>query len=189
MSVNALNWVAQHSESKANERLVLFGVADAADKHGRNAWPTLDTLAEFANVDKRTVQRAIQSLEALGELEVERNMGGGSDWQGNRRPNRYALPLMSRGDSADTPNGDTGVVPGSGDTADTPSRSGVTKSAFRGDKLPNSGVTLLSQEQLQNVHIERRAMSPVDIDPDPDLSERVAELRERVIPQREAVGQ
>ena len=161
MSINALNWVAQHSASKVNDRLVLFGIADAADRNGHNAWPTIETLAEFANVDRRTVQRAIAALRDLGELSVEKNMGGGSDWRGNRRPNRYSLPQMFRGD-----------------TAVTPSDLGVTNPTVRGDKLPVLGVTLLSQEQRQNTHIERRAFSPVDIAPDPDISSRVAEIRE-----------
>ena len=137
MSINALNWVAQNSESKLNDRLVLFGIADHADKFGRNSWPTIETLAEFANVDKRTVQRAIQSLEAAAELEVERNKGGGADWQGNRRPNRYTLLKMVRGDTRDAPNGDSSVAIGRGDNAVTPSGPGVTNSAFRGDRSAN----------------------------------------------------
>jgi hypothetical protein len=93
VSVAATTWVWNHSQSGGNDRLVLLAIADAADAQGANAWPRVSTIAAMAGLSARTVQRCIASLVKLGELEVERQAGGG-ELPDRWRPNRYRIPLV-----------------------------------------------------------------------------------------------
>jgi hypothetical protein len=93
MSVAATTWVWKHSQSGGNDRLVLLAIADAADAQGANAWPRVSTIAIMAGLSVRTVQRCIQSLVELGELEVERQAGR-EDLPDRWRPNRYRIVLV-----------------------------------------------------------------------------------------------
>lgn len=91
MSVETLAIVLHHSKAKSTDKLVLIGIANHAGDGG--AWPSIATLARYANVSERTVQRAVDALARLGELHVERQAGGTpgmKDWQ---RPNRYDVTL------------------------------------------------------------------------------------------------
>jgi DNA-binding IclR family transcriptional regulator len=54
----------------------------------RMAWPSLQTLASLTNREPSTVWRAVQKLEALGLLEVQRG-------RGRNKANRYFLKLGS----------------------------------------------------------------------------------------------
>ena len=83
--------VLHHSRAKGADKLVLLGIANHAGDGG--AWPSIATLARYANATERTVQRAIRTLASMGELHVERQAGGTAhlkDWQ---RPNRYDVTL------------------------------------------------------------------------------------------------
>lgn len=64
-------WVWDNSRAEATELLVLLAMADFA---GDNGWcfPRQETLAKRCRVAVRTVQRAIDQLEELGEIEVQR---------------------------------------------------------------------------------------------------------------------
>lgn len=90
-----VDWVWDRSKARGADRLVLLAIAEHADRGtGENAWPAVETLAEMVGgVDVRNVKRAIRRLEDLGELRVELNKGGGPDWRGDRRPNRYTILL------------------------------------------------------------------------------------------------
>lgn len=98
MSIQAIAWVLEHSSSTLADRLVLLAVANHADASGWNAWPAIDRLALEARVDRRTVFRAIESLETAGELVVERRPG---------RSNVYGVAalLPDRGCQDVTPEG------------------------------------------------------------------------------------
>ncbi|SCG38849.1 helix-turn-helix domain-containing protein [Micromonospora coxensis] len=54
---------------RATERLVLVAVAAHANREG-DAWPSVATIAEYAGVSVRTVQRALAKLVHLGRLAV-----------------------------------------------------------------------------------------------------------------------
>jgi hypothetical protein len=69
---------------RPTERLVLLAVALHADDAGRNAFPSVDTVADYANVSRRTVQRALARLVELGHL------GDPVRWQGYERLCRTA---------------------------------------------------------------------------------------------------
>jgi len=92
LSVKAITWVWEHSESSGTARMVLLAIADAADHHGANAWPSQPTLAAMCRISVRTVIRAVAELEQLGELEVIQH--GGPAYREDRRPNRYRLVKM-----------------------------------------------------------------------------------------------
>lgn len=83
--------VLHHSRATGTAKLVLLGVANHAGDGG--AWPTVATLARYANATERTVQRAIAHLVKLGELRVDRQGGGLAYLKDFERPNRYDVLL------------------------------------------------------------------------------------------------
>ena len=104
MSVEAIVWALSRTDVKGTDKLVLIGLANHADPHGQNCWPAVSTLAKYASVTKRNVQRSLARLEASGHISVEHNRGGTSDTPSDRRPNRYTLNL-STGVAPVTPRG------------------------------------------------------------------------------------
>lgn len=70
-----MSWVFQSSRSRGVDRLVLLAIADSANDHGAEAWPSLSTIAAKAGVDRRTVSRSLTRLVELGELERLRSGG------------------------------------------------------------------------------------------------------------------
>jgi hypothetical protein len=87
MSVEAMAVVLHHSRASGTTKLVLLGIANHAGDGG--AWPTVGTLAKYANVSERAVQQAIGKLVKLGELSVARQAGGLGYLKHYERPNRY----------------------------------------------------------------------------------------------------
>lgn len=79
--------VLNHSKAVGTDKVVLLGIANHAGDGG--AWPTVATLARYANTTERTVQRSIGQLVKLGELAVERQAGGLAHLKHSERPNRY----------------------------------------------------------------------------------------------------
>lgn len=67
MSVNVTDRVWKHSRAKGTARLVLLAIADHCSADGI-AWPSLTRLAQYVNVDRSNVIRAINSLVDDGEL-------------------------------------------------------------------------------------------------------------------------
>jgi hypothetical protein len=92
MSIQAVAWVLEYSETTAAERLVLLAIANHCDARGWNAYPSIDHIVAEARVARSTVFKAINILVELGEVEVTR--GGG---RGHR--NQYRLP-MKRSEAA-----------------------------------------------------------------------------------------
>ncbi len=95
MSWQAVRAVFDHSQSKGAARLVLLAIADRADEHGRGAFLSSTQLQAAANVDDRTVRRALRELEALGELSIVGQARNGA--------NQFAIALAGA---------DPGVLPG-----------------------------------------------------------------------------
>lgn len=110
MSVEATTWVLRHSRAKGGIRLVLLALADHAHRDGTRAWPSVQTLADEANVSPRTAQRALRWGVEHGEI----------DHTGTGRNGVlvYSFPALAGGDKCDTPlrvtnatsRGDTGVT-------------------------------------------------------------------------------
>lgn len=129
MSIEAVSWALNYTgphDLNQTQKLVLIGIANHDGDGG--SWPAVATLARYAAVSERSVQRAIKDLEAVGLVTVEANGGGTLAMRNDRRPNRYILhrhgvtqdvtPSDPRGDTGDThgvtldaPRGDTAMSP------------------------------------------------------------------------------
>ena len=119
-----ISHVLNNSRADGRAKLVLIGIAN---HHGDNgAWPSIATLARYANASERSIQRDIKHLQDLGELVVEVH---GGESKGQYKSNKYWISIS--GLSEEQIRGDK-------------LGSGVTNQVIRGDKLGSSGVTHLS---------------------------------------------
>ncbi len=167
MSVAATTWAWARPSDRGgvsgNDRLVLLAIADAADARGKNAWPTIETLAAMAGLSRRTVQRSIQSLEHLGILTVERQEGGEHRARPDRRPNRYTLLMdgVTNRHPVEKPEAVDNL--GHGVTNRHPVEShGVSNEAPRGVKSGHHGVTELCHP---NKYLEQElTLAPTKVD-------------------------
>ena len=103
MSVEAMSLVLNHSRAKGAAKLILLGIANHAGDGG--SWPSIATLARYANIDVRNVRRNIAALVEMGELRVKTNSGGLRGMAKWERPNLYHIMLTPPGASATTPPG------------------------------------------------------------------------------------
>ena len=104
---------------KARDKLVLLALCERADDDGGNAWPSVATLARYAECSTRTVQRVLAALERDGWIRVTQESTG-------QRPRVYAVELERLG---------------GGVTLSSP---GATSVARRGDRAmsPNTSRTV-----------------------------------------------
>jgi hypothetical protein len=109
MSIEAMNLVLNYSRATGRAKLVLLGIANHFGDNG--AWPSIETLARYANASERSVKRDIQELVELGELVVEVNS---APMKSQYKTNLYWINVeagvttqVSRGDSS----GKSGVTP------------------------------------------------------------------------------
>lgn len=72
MSARATTWVWQHSQARGIDRLVMLAIADESSDNGRFS-SSVATVARKAGIDVRTVQRALQRLQGMGELSAAVN--------------------------------------------------------------------------------------------------------------------
>lgn len=96
MSVQAISWVLEYSQSTLGARLVLISIANHCSVEGDNAWPSVATIMRETNLSERQVQYAFRELEAIGELIIARGTGRGhthkfrlssfQEWVQNVRP-------------------------------------------------------------------------------------------------------
>lgn len=91
MSVESIAIALHHSRATGTAKLVLIGIANHDGDGG--AWPSVDTLAKYAGVHRRNVQRALQKLEELHEINIVRNGGGDHSLADTHRPNLYRVTL------------------------------------------------------------------------------------------------
>jgi Helix-turn-helix domain len=87
MSIQALVWVIEYSESRLADRCVLISIANHCDREGKNAWPSINTISHEAKVSPRQAQVSIARLAKTGELSIARN-------QGPHGTNLYSLPSL-----------------------------------------------------------------------------------------------
>jgi len=130
MSIESLAICLNHSKATGTDKVVLLGIANHDGDGG--AYPAVATLARYANVSERTVQRSIQTLAELGELRVALNAGGSLNQRHDRRPNRYYV-LVTCPAACDK-------------TSQHRVRDGVTPVTLRGDNPDVYGVTHVSPE-------------------------------------------
>ena len=108
------------------EKMVLLVIADHADDYGRNAWPSMRTIARKSSMSERQAQRYVKSLIARQVISCESQAGGLWDTRQDRRPNRYSINF----------NGVSSVSPRNSN--------GVTSTTQRGDTTGKNGVTPVS---------------------------------------------
>lgn len=68
MSAKVTGWVLEHSPTVGSARLVLLVLADRADHEGRNAYPSVGSIAQYAHCGRSTVHRALRELEEAGHV-------------------------------------------------------------------------------------------------------------------------
>ncbi|MPY99978.1 MAG: hypothetical protein GEU97_18710 [Actinophytocola sp.] len=95
MSIKVMTWVWDHSPAVGTELLMLLAIADHASDNGRDAWPSIKTLARRTRLGERTVQRVLKRLADEGHLVI--HVGGG------RRSNHYEIPMTSDNSELSTP--------------------------------------------------------------------------------------
>lgn len=66
MSVKAINWALSQRLKDNNMKIVLFVLADYADKDDATCWPSNKSIAELAELSPSTVKAKIGELVALG---------------------------------------------------------------------------------------------------------------------------
>jgi hypothetical protein len=69
MSVQALAWVLDHSRAEKTARLVLLSLANHAGVDGDSTYPSIATMARQARCGESTVRKALETLQAIGEIE------------------------------------------------------------------------------------------------------------------------
>jgi hypothetical protein len=89
MSIESIAACLHHSRASGSDKLVLLGIANHDGDGG--AWPSVTTLAKYANISERSVQTCIQKLINMGEIVCHVNKGGNAETRGDRRPNRYEI--------------------------------------------------------------------------------------------------
>jgi hypothetical protein len=126
MSAEAVTVVLHHSKSEGAAKLVLWGIANHHSDHG--AWPSIATLAKYANIKERRVQQIIRELALMGEIAIQEQGGLG---QHQYKTNRYHILIQCPSDCDGSLNHKTGVQSVT---------SGVQSSAIRGAIWSQSGV-------------------------------------------------
>jgi hypothetical protein len=104
MSAEAVTVVLHHSQSEGTAKLVLWGIANHHSDQG--AWPSIATLAKYANIKERRVQQIIRELASSGEIAIEEQGGFG---QQQYKTNRYLILLTCPADCDGTLQHRTGV--------------------------------------------------------------------------------
>jgi hypothetical protein len=95
MSVECMSWVLQNSTTSGSDKVVLIGLANHADPTGHNAYPAIDTLARYANLERRATQNVLRKLEAEGHITLTMQAGGDYRTAPDRRPNRYTVAMSA----------------------------------------------------------------------------------------------
>lgn len=108
MSVEAITVSLNHSRAKGSTKLVLIGIANHHSDNG--AWPSVKTLAGYANLSERRIQQALTELVDLGELSIEAQGGGGYQ---QYKTNRYWITLTCPAECGGFPGHKSGVKPAS----------------------------------------------------------------------------
>ena len=73
MSIELMSLVLHHSVAQPTHKLILLGIANHQGDGG--AWPSIETLATYANVSRRTVSTALSTLQKRGDLIIEPQAG------------------------------------------------------------------------------------------------------------------
>ena len=105
MTVGHIQDVLDGYPGGGTKKLVLIGIANHDGDGG--SWPKIDTLARYAGVSRRNVQKAIEQLAADGWLTVQVQAGGTRNTRADQRSNLYEVDYerLRDGVSLPTPRG------------------------------------------------------------------------------------
>lgn len=81
--------VLHHADVRGTDKVILLGIANHDGDGG--AWPSVATLAKYANVTTRNVQKSLRELERLGLIRSYIQGGGLVSHPDSKRPNRYEV--------------------------------------------------------------------------------------------------
>jgi DNA-binding MarR family transcriptional regulator len=95
VSLEAIVWVLNQHIEPAGHKMVMIGIANHVDPDGKNAWPSMKTLARYASLSERRTQTIIQELAERGLIEREIQQGGDRRVPDDKRPNCYSILGMS----------------------------------------------------------------------------------------------
>ncbi|WAL45708.1 helix-turn-helix domain-containing protein [Rhodococcus pyridinivorans] len=134
MSIEAITWALERADipsptppgmpSAPALTVVLLGLANHASRHGADAYPSVRTLAGYARISERQVQRCLKALAALGLISKgDQERIAATIPREDRHPVLYNLS-MNRGDTSS---------PCSPERGDKVERDGVTGMTKRGD--------------------------------------------------------
>ena len=140
MSAEAVTVVLHHSKTEGTAKLVLWGIANHHSDSG--AWPSIATLAKYAQVSERRVQQIIRDLARIGEIAIEEQGGLG---QHQYKTNRYHILIQCPADCDGSLNHKTGVKSGAG-RGEIQSPSGVKPTSPEPNKELNNNLSLVSKQ-------------------------------------------
>ena len=98
MSTDAINWVRTLPCPTPTTKLVLFMLANYANKRTHKCFPSEKHLGEICGVSDRSVRRCIATLENLGYITIQKRLG---------MTNLYRVSMAA----SDHPTQDTSVHP------------------------------------------------------------------------------
>lgn len=75
MSTDAINWVRPLPCPTPTTKLVLFMLANYANKRTHKCFPSEKHLGEICGVSDRSVRRCISTLENLGYITIQKRLG------------------------------------------------------------------------------------------------------------------
>jgi hypothetical protein len=93
VSIEALKWVWEHSESKGAARALMLAIANHLHANGTGCFAGQALLAKEAGVSDRTVRRLTKEQTQIGELKVD-EYGGPPAPRSGRRTHSYSFPKM-----------------------------------------------------------------------------------------------
>jgi hypothetical protein len=140
VSAEAVTVVLHHSKTEGTTKLVLWGIANHHSDSG--AWPSIATLAKYAQVSERRVQQIIRDLARIGEIAIEEQGGLG---QHQYKTNRYHILIQCPADCDGSLNHKTGVKSGAV-RGEIQSPSGVKPVSPEPNKELNNNLSLISEQ-------------------------------------------
>lgn len=134
MSIRFVAAVLDHlPELNATETLILVALADYTSDDTRECWPKVETIARRARCDRRTVQRRLRGLEAMGLIDIA--IGGHQ--YGHNAASRYRLKFNYAGQIVPDV-AEPGVIHKGGTAPPLGRRSEQTRAAMGADKGGNN---------------------------------------------------
>lgn len=90
MSIQAVAWVLEQSETKGLQRLTLISLANHSDENGES-WPSHQRIASEAATSVQQVRRVLAALEEAGLIERLTNAAPDARMRADRRTNLYRI--------------------------------------------------------------------------------------------------